>query len=323
MGSRDANIREIEEHFDVRVAPSDEAILVYGAPDNADRAVEALEALQRLVTEGRQATTRDANMVLQSVEEGNDTTVTDAVTDSIVITHRGKPVRPQTVGQARYVQTVRENDLAFCIGPAGTGKTFLAMALAVAALRNGDVSRIVLTRPIVEAGEQLGFLPGDVVDKVQPYLRPLHDSLNDIIGFNRFQRLMAKGVIEVMPLAYMRGRTINDAVMVLDEAQNSTPSQMKMFLTRMGFGSKMVVTGDTTQTDLPDNVESGLNHSLQVLKNVKGIGICELRKSDIVRHALVQRIVEAYEESDKEARSSHSTPQYRHQARDISSGTEA
>ncbi len=295
VGSRDRNLRSIEDRFGVRLVPTDGAVLVYGEKPQADQAAEALDGVLQLVRAERNVTGRDVALVLEAVSNGTSQQVREALNNTIITTHRNKPLRPKTLGQATYIQTIVENDLILCIGPAGTGKTFLAMAMAVAALRSGQVSRIVLTRPIVEAGEQLGFLPGDMLEKVQPYLRPLHDALTDIIGFQRLEKLLARGVIEVMPLAYMRGRTINDAIMVLDEGQNTTPGQIKMFLTRMGFGSKMIVTGDITQTDLPSGVQCGLTHAMSVLGEVKGVGICKLDRNDIVRHALVQRIVDAYE----------------------------
>jgi len=295
VGSRDRNLRSIEDRFGVRLVPTDGAVLVYGEKPQADQAAEALDGVLQLVRAERNVTGRDVALVLEAVSNGTSQQVREALNNTIVVTHRNKPLRPKTLGQARYIQTIVENDLILCIGPAGTGKTFLAMAMAVAALRSGQVSRIVLTRPIVEAGEQLGFLPGDMLEKVQPYLRPLHDALTDIIGFQRLEKLLGRGVIEVMPLAYMRGRTINDAIMVLDEGQNTTPGQIKMFLTRMGFGSKMIVTGDITQTDLPSGVQCGLTHAMSVLGEVKGVGICKLDRNDIVRHPLVQRIVDAYE----------------------------
>jgi phosphate starvation-inducible PhoH-like protein len=232
---------------------------------------------------------------------GNLENVGELLKRQIVVTHRGKPLTPKTAGQLRYVEAMAQHDLTFCTGPAGTGKTYLAMAMAVAALRDETVSRIVLTRPIVEAGEALGFLPGDMMDKVDPYLRPLHDALHDIMGLQKFQRHLARGSIEVIPLAYMRGRTLNDSFIVLDEAQNTTPSQMKMALTRLGFGSTMVVTGDVTQTDLPPGQSVGLTHALGILQHIEGIAVCRLTGDDIVRHGLVQRIVSAYDMHASEA----------------------
>lgn len=312
VGSRDGNLRSIETRFGVRLVPGDGAVMVFGEQIQADRAAEALDAFMRLLRSERRSSSGDLDMVMRAVSEGGGSEVAGALTRTVAVTHRKKPVRPKTVGQARYVEAVGTHDLVFCIGPAGTGKTFLAMAMAIEALKAGDVSRIVLTRPIVEAGEQLGFLPGDMLEKVEPYLAPLHDALADIAGFDRVQRLQARGVIEVMPLAYMRGRTINDAIMVLDEAQNTTVAQMKMFLTRMGFGSKMIVTGDVTQTDLPADVECGLINAVEVLERVDGVAVCRLDRSDIVRHALVQRIVDAYENRSSQLERQDTEPPPQH-----------
>lgn len=312
VGSRDGNLRSIETRFGVRLVPGDGAVMVFGEQIQADRAAEALDAFMRLLRSERKSSSGDLDMVMRAVSEGGGSEVAGALTKTVAVTHRKKPVRPKTVGQARYVEAVGKHDLVFCVGPAGTGKTFLAMAMAVEALKAGDVSRIVLTRPIVEAGEQLGFLPGDMLEKVEPYLAPLHDALADIAGFDRIQRLQARGVIEVMPLAYMRGRTINDAIMVLDEAQNTTVAQMKMFLTRMGFGSKMIVTGDVTQTDLPADVECGLINAVEVLERVEGVAVCRLDRSDIVRHALVQRIVDAYENRSSQPERQDTEPPPQH-----------
>ncbi|MFP3905267.1 MAG: PhoH family protein, partial [Armatimonadota bacterium] len=263
----------------------------------------ALDRLKTVVEHGRQPSDGEMELLMQKASRGAKP-MTDRERATVIVTHRKQPVKPKTPGQAEYVRAMQDNDLIFCIGPAGTGKTFLAMASAVAALREGDITRIVLSRPIVEAGEQLGYLPGDVLEKVEPYLRPLHDALVDIMGFDRVQTHLNRGTIEVMPLAYMRGRTINDAYMVLDEAQNTTPAQMQMFLTRMGFGAKMVVTGDVTQSDLKRQ-QSGLDHAMSVLGDVDGVGICRLGREDIVRHPLVQRIVNAYELNGSAAKTVH------------------
>jgi phosphate starvation-inducible PhoH-like protein len=305
VGSRDGNLRAVEQRLGVRLVPADGAVMVFGNRPEADKAARALETLLHLIQTGRNATPRDLELVLQAVIDDTSDQVKDVLNKTVIITHRNKSLTPKTLGQARYVHTVAENDVVFCTGPAGTGKTFLAMAMAMAALRSGEVSRIVLSRPIVEAGEQLGFLPGDMLEKVQPYLRPLHDALTDITGFDRLQKLLGRSVIEVMPLAYMRGRTVNDAFIVLDEAQNTTPAQVKMFLTRMGFGSKIIVTGDVTQTDLPPGFLSGLQHAISLLAHVKGVGVCHLDRNDIVRHPLVQRIVDAYENSPNATRRPH------------------
>jgi phosphate starvation-inducible PhoH-like protein len=242
---------------------------------------------------------------LRQAKRGGEVDVGALLAGQIVVTQRGRPVAPQTPGQREYVRAIQQYDLTFCIGPAGTGKTYLAMAMAVAALRDSRVARIILTRPIVEAGEALGFLPGDIMEKVDPYLRPLQDALHDIMGAERFRRAMERGTIEVIPLAYMRGRTLNDAFIVLDEAQNATPGQVKMALTRLGFGSKMVVTGDPTQVDLPRGQLCGLTHAMQVLEGVQGVARVELTAEDIVRHDLVQRIVAAYDSHSRTASTQH------------------
>ena len=295
IGPGDANRRLVESLLGVRVSVRDGAVWVQEAGEEADVAVAALEGLLTAIRGGRGVSTADVRYAVTQARRGNLEDVGELLKRQIVVTHRGKPLTPKTAGQLRYVEAMAHHDLTFCTGPAGTGKTYLAMAMAVAALRDETVSRIVLTRPIVEAGEALGFLPGDMMDKVDPYLRPLHDALNDIMGLQKFQRHLARGSIEVIPLAYMRGRTLNDSFIVLDEAQNTTPSQMKMALTRLGFGSTMVVTGDVTQTDLPPGQSVGLTHALGILQSIEGIAICRLTGDDIVRHGLVQRIVSAYD----------------------------
>ena len=304
LGERDANLRLIEREFSVSIVPRGDKLQIYGTQADAEASAELITTLLEAIRDGRLPTPQDITHALSSAEAAGDGNAAEALlSETLVITHRGRPIRPRTVGQARYVRNLLGSELTFCIGPAGTGKTFLAMAAAVAALKAGEVSRLVLTRPIVEAGEQLGFLPGDMLEKVDPYLRPLYDALHDIIGVDRTMRLRDHGTLEVLPLAYMRGRTLNDAFMVLDEAQNATPGQVKMFLTRMGFGSKMVVTGDITQSDLPAGVESGLRNALRVLEGVEGVSVSRLQPEDIVRHQLVHRIVQAYaraEAADRE-----------------------
>lgn len=301
VGDRDANLRLIEREFSVSIVPRDGRLQVYGGPDDAQAAGELLRTLLEAVSAGRHPSPEEIAQAVQSASASRGGNAAEALlSDALVMTHRGRPIRPRTVGQARYARNLAEAELTFCVGPAGTGKTFLAMAAAVGALKSGEVSRVVLTRPIVEAGESLGFLPGDMLEKVDPYLRPLYDALHDIIGLDRAKRLHDHGTLEVLPLAYMRGRTLNDSFMVLDEAQNASPGQVKMFLTRMGFGSKMVVTGDVTQSDLPAGTESGLRHSLGVLEGVRGVRVSRLEPEDIVRHDLVQRIVGAYARSDEE-----------------------
>lgn len=305
VGERDANLRMIEDELDVVIVPRDDRLQIYGDSDRARTAAELLDNCVQAIRGGHVPSQHDISCALRTtVEECADASEA-LLSEAVMVTHRGKPIRPKTPAQAHYVRALRDSDLTFCIGPAGTGKTFLAMAAATAALKSGQVNRLVLSRPIVEAGESLGFLPGDMLDKVDPYLRPLYDALHDIIGMDRTRRLTEHGTIEVVPLAYMRGRTINDAFMILDEAQNCSAGQMKMFLTRMGFGSRMAVTGDITQSDLPSGQPSGLRHALGVLGEVEGVRVCRLTQNDIVRHDLVQRIVRAYdavEERERPAR---------------------
>lgn len=257
-------------------------------------AAKVLEELQYLYRQGTTITMHEVRYGIGLVKGGKGEALHTLFGDTILVTSRGRHVRPKTLGQRLYLDTIRHNSITFGIGPAGTGKTYLAVVMAVAALRNKEINKIILTRPAVEAGERLGFLPGDLQDKVDPYLRPLYDALQDILGQDAYQKLMAKGVIEIAPLAYMRGRTLEDAFIILDEAQNTTDKQMKMFLTRLGFGSRMVVTGDLGQVDLPRGVTSGLREAAEVLKNVKGVGIVRMAPMDVIRHEVVTRIVEAY-----------------------------
>ncbi len=302
VGPSDSHLRIIQQRTGTRVLVRGATIEVKGPADGARLAQMTLQALLEAIRRGRRPASADVKYVLTILRDDPSADVRVLVTEPVVVTHRGRPIYPKTRGQAEYVQAMRDYEVVFCFGPAGTGKTYMAMAQAVADLRDGRVARIVLSRPIVEAGEHLGFLPGDIAEKVDPYLRPLHDALQDIMGAERFRKHLERGTIEVVPLAYMRGRTINDAFMVLDEAQNATPGQVKMFLTRMGFGSKVVVTGDITQTDLPAGQESGLRHAMRVLADVEGVAFVELTGRDIVRHDLVQRIVNAYERSERAAR---------------------
>ncbi|HHW01547.1 MAG TPA: PhoH family protein [Thermoanaerobacterales bacterium] len=295
FGNRDENIRFIEETFNVRVLTRDGNITILGDADDVESVQKLFNQLIEVIRGGNQLTAPDVKYFAGLVQEGKSEKITELYDDVICYTHRGKPIKPKTIGQKLYVQAIKNNDVVFGIGPAGTGKTYLAMAMAVTAFKEKEVNRIILTRPAVEAGEKLGFLPGDLQDKVDPYLRPLYDALYDILGVESFRRLMERGLIEVAPLAYMRGRTLDDSFIILDEAQNTTSEQMKMFLTRLGYGSKAVVTGDITQIDLPKGVFSGLEEVQQVLKDVRGVKFVYLDDKDVVRHEVVQRIIKAYE----------------------------
>ncbi len=295
VGPSDVNRKLLEELLGVRLTVRHGRAAIHAPAEQAAAVAELLGSFLTLIRQGRGLSTADVRYAARQFGRGRRTDIAGDLTAQVVVTHRGKPLAAKTPGQAAYVRAIATHDLTFCIGPAGTGKTYLAMAAATAALRDGTVSRIVLTRPIVEAGEALGFLPGDIMEKVAPYLRPLQDALHDILGPDRVGRLTERGTIEVIPLAYMRGRTLNDSFVVLDEGQNTTPGQMKMALTRLGFGAKMVVTGDITQTDLPGSQLSGLRDAFEALRDVPGIAFCQLTGEDIVRHDLVQRIVAAYE----------------------------
>lgn len=295
FGNRDENIRFIEEAFKVKVLTRDGNITILGDSENVESVRKLFTHLLEVIRGGNQLTAAEVKYFAGLVRDGKEEKITDLYDDIVCFTHRGKPIKPKTIGQKLYIQAIKNNDIVFGIGPAGTGKTYLAMAMAVTAFKEKEVNRIILTRPAVEAGEKLGFLPGDLQDKVDPYLRPLYDALYDILGVETFRRLMEKGLIEVAPLAYMRGRTLDDSFIILDEAQNTTSEQMKMFLTRLGFGSRAVVTGDITQVDLPKGVFSGLEEVKQVLKGIKGIEFIYLDDRDVVRHEVVQRIIKAYE----------------------------
>ena len=296
FGSFDENIRLIEAEFGVTVANRDGELRVNGEAEAAMLAVKAINALLTLSSRGENIGEQTVRYVIGLARSGQEARVGELTQDVICITAKGRPVKAKTIGQKRYVDSVLKNTVTIGVGPAGTGKTYLAVAAAVAAFRDKKINRIILTRPAVEAGERLGFLPGDLQSKVDPYLRPLYDALFDMLGAETYQKYLERGNIEVAPLAYMRGRTLDDSFIILDEAQNTSREQMKMFLTRMGFNSKVVITGDITQIDLPADKTSGLKEALRVLKNVEGIGICELTDQDVVRHVMVQRIIKAYDD---------------------------
>lgn len=300
FGSFDENIKLIEKEYSVSIISRGTDLKVVGDAENVSKAGRALNSLLVLIGKGESLSEQNVRYVISLVNEGNEDKLSSMSSDSICITSKGRPVKPKTLGQKKYCEAIRNNTITFGIGPAGTGKTYLAVAMAVTAFRAKEVNRIILTRPAVEAGEKLGFLPGDLQSKVDPYLRPLYDALFDMMGAENFQRCQEKGAIEVAPLAYMRGRTLDDSFIILDEAQNTTPEQMKMFLTRLGFRSKMVVTGDITQIDLPDGKKSGLKTVLKILKNVDDIQIIKFSQKDVVRHRLVQDIIKAYEKYDEE-----------------------
>ena len=296
FGQFDAFAKKIERTLHVTLVLRDDSLKIIGAQGNIDGAKEVFEQLIALAERGNVITEQNVNYALALLEEHKGSEIVEIDKDIICHTINGKPVKPKTIGQKEYVDAIRKKMIVFGTGPAGTGKTYLAMAMAITAFKNEQVGRIILTRPAIEAGEKLGFLPGDLQSKIDPYLRPLYDALYQIMGAESFQRNMEKGLIEVAPLAYMRGRTLDNAFIILDEAQNTTPAQMKMFLTRIGFGSKVVVTGDATQKDLAPGAKSGLDVALRVLKKIDDIGICNLTSKDVVRHPLVQKIVQAYDD---------------------------
>lgn len=300
FGQFDANIKLIEQTLSVTFIARDDRLKVIGEEDKIKSAADIMQRLYALSKKGETITKQEVNYLLGLTEQKLPTkAVEDLADDCICHTTSGKPIKPKTIGQKVYVDAIRDQMITFGIGPAGTGKTYLAMAMAITAFQREEVSRIILTRPAIEAGEKLGFLPGDMQSKVDPYLRPLYDALYQIMGAESFARNMEKGLIEVAPLAYMRGRTLDNAFIILDEAQNTTPAQMKMFLTRIGFGSKAVITGDATQKDLPASARSGLDVAVDVLSSVDEISICKLSGADVVRHPLVQKIVHAYEVYEK------------------------
>ncbi len=299
FGSFDENIRRIEDAYSVSIVSRDQELKITGDEEAADKAFRTLEGLLALASRGEAIDEQRVRYVMTLVENGDEGKISKMADDVICITAKGKPIKAKTVGQQSYIKAIQKNTVTIGVGPAGTGKTYLAVAAAVAAFRERTVNRIILTRPAVEAGERLGFLPGDLQNKVDPYLRPLYDALYDMLGPENFQKYQERGSIEVAPLAYMRGRTLDDSFIILDEAQNTTKEQMKMFLTRLGFGSKIVITGDVTQIDLPDDKVSGLKDAIRVLEGVEDIAICKLTSADVVRHALVQQIINAYEKAAK------------------------
>ena len=298
FGSFDENIKRIEEALGVSIVNRGTELKVTGDAESAGKAVRTLEGLLQLASKGETIDEQRVRYLITLVQEGNEEQVSKMAKDVVCITAKGKPIKAKTLGQQEYMKAIQKNTITIGVGPAGTGKTYLAVAAAVAAFRERTVNRIILTRPAVEAGERLGFLPGDLQSKVDPYLRPLYDALFDMLGAETYNKYLERGNIEVAPLAYMRGRTLDDSFIILDEAQNTSREQMKMFLTRLGFGSKIVITGDITQIDLPADKVSGLREAMRILKGVDDIAIMKLNESDVVRHALVQKIIKAYEEDD-------------------------
>lgn len=306
FGQYDAYIKKIERSFHVSIVVRDDHVKIIGADMAINRASNVINQLVVLSKRGSEITEQNVNYAISLVMDSESVTVADIDREIICHTINGKPVKAKTLGQKEYVNLIKNNMIVFGVGPAGTGKTYLAMAMAITAFKNEEVGRIILTRPAIEAGEKLGFLPGDLQSKVDPYLRPLYDALYQIMGAESFQKNMEKGLIEVAPLAYMRGRTLDNSFIILDEAQNTTPAQMKMFLTRIGFGSKAVITGDLTQKDLAPGTKSGLDVALKVLSNIEGIGISNLTSKDVVRHPLVQQIVKAYDDYENKLSSKNS-----------------
>ncbi|MFM1515205.1 PhoH family protein [Helcococcus ovis] len=299
FGNLDKNINYIEKEFGVKIRVSDNNLKIIGDESISKLVSHLLDILFEIIEKKENLSFEDVRYAINMEKQNNSESIKNYLNDILVTTYQGKPIRPKTIGQKRYVDIIRKNGVVFGIGPAGTGKTYLAMAMAIEAFKNKEVSRIILTRPAVEAGESLGFLPGDLQEKIDPYLRPLYDALFEIMGPETYQKLMEKGNIEVAPLAYMRGRTLDNSYVILDEAQNTTPQQMKMFLTRLGYGSKAIITGDITQLDLPNGKKSGLITIRNILKNVEGIEFVDLDKNDVVRHPLVQRIIDAYDKYEK------------------------
>ena len=299
FGSFDENLRIIEEELNVRITDRNSELSITGGEEDASYAQRAITGLLTLAAKGEQIDSRSVRYIIGLVKDGKDNKIDEITRDIICISAKGKPVKAKTLGQKKYIDAITNNTVTLAIGPAGTGKTYIAVAAAVAAFRGKTVNRIILTRPAVEAGERLGFLPGDMQSKVDPYLRPLYDALFELLGAETYNKYLERGNIEVAPLAYMRGRTLDDSFIILDEAQNTSREQMKMFLTRLGFGSKMVITGDITQIDLPPDKMSGLRDAIRVLENIPDIAICSLTSADVVRHELVSKIIEAYDKRDK------------------------
>ena len=297
FGSFDQNLRIIEQEYNVTVLNRDNELRISGDPEAVMYAEKAINGLLALAAKGEQIDSQNVRYIMKLVSQGREEKIPDLARDVICVTAKGKPIKAKTIGQKEYVNAIMDNTITLGVGPAGTGKTYLAVAAAVAAFRAEKVSRIILTRPAVEAGERLGFLPGDLQSKVDPYLRPLYDALFEMLGTETYNKYLERGNIEVAPLAYMRGRTLYDSFIILDEAQNTSREQMKMFLTRLGFGSKIVITGDVTQIDLPADKVSGLKEAMKVLDGVDDIAICKLTSADVVRHELVQKIIEAYEKA--------------------------
>ena len=306
FGQFDSYAKKIERALRVTLIPRGDTVKILGDAQQAEKAKSVLLQLTELARRGNEIREQDVEYSLSLAMEDQEDRVLEIDRDMICHTLQGKPIKPKTLGQKKYVDAIRQKMIVFGLGPAGTGKTYLAMAMAITAFKNNEVGRIILTRPAIEAGEKLGFLPGDLQSKIDPYLRPLYDALYQIMGAESFLKNSEKGLIEVAPLAYMRGRTLDNAFIILDEAQNTTPAQMKMFLTRIGFGSKVVITGDATQKDLPSGQTSGLDVAVNVVKNIDDISICHLTSRDVVRHPLVQRIVKAYEEYESKAESKKS-----------------
>lgn len=299
FGSFDANLQIIENELNVKVIDRDSELKISGEAENVMHAQKAIEGLLQLVAKGEPIGEQNVRYIIRMVTEGDADKISELARDVVCITAKGKPIKAKTLGQKKYVEAINKNTVTLGVGPAGTGKTYLAVAAAVTAFRSKSVNRIILTRPAVEAGERLGFLPGDLQSKVDPYLRPLYDALFDMLGSETYNKYLERGNIEVAPLAYMRGRTLDDSFIILDEAQNTSREQMKMFLTRLGFGSKVVITGDVTQIDLPTDKISGLKEAVKVLDAIDDIAICRLTGADVVRHVLVQKIVQAYDSFEK------------------------